>query len=250
VIRGLLLPGGLLLAAELAAWAGDLRSDSLARPSDIALALAAGLLDGSFLHLTAQTLAGALAGLTLGGGIGLLLGTVLGLAPVLARLADVSIETMRPIPSVALVPVALLVFGFGYPMEISVVAFATCWPMLIYTRSAIQAVEPRLLEVTRVLALRRAAAIWKVVLPAALPRVLTALRIALAIALIIAVTVEVTANPQGIGHAMMTAQQTLQPATMFALLVWLGLTGLGLNLLLGTAQRRWLGPAARAGVVR
>ena len=250
MIRGLLLPLSLLLGLEATAAAVDLGSDSVARPSEVAAALAAAFVDGSLLRLTAQTLAGALGGLAIGGGFGLFVGLVLGLLPFAARLAEISVEALRPVPSVALVPVSLLVFGFGYPMEIAVVAFATCWPMLVYARSAIQGIEPRLLEVSRALGLGPFAAVRKIVLPAALPRILVALRIAVAVPLIIAVTVEIAANPQGLGHAMMEAQQTLQPARLFAMLVWLGCTGLLLNVLLAQAQRRWLGVAARVEAPR
>ncbi len=81
------------------------------------------------------------------------LGIALGLSPRAARLSALSIELLRPIPSVALIPLAMLVFGFGLRMESSVVAFAAFWPMLILTRAAVSQVEPRLLEVSLVLGL-------------------------------------------------------------------------------------------------
>ncbi len=148
-------------------------------------------------------------------------------------------EMLRPIPSVALLPLALMIFGFGYRMEIFVVAFATFWPFLILTQSAVRQVEPRLIEVARVLGFSRLDMARKVVLPAAAPRLMTAVRLATGIALVVAVTCEIASNPQGLGHALMLSQETLRPARMFAFLIWVGLVGASLNLSL-LALERWL----------
>jgi ABC-type nitrate/sulfonate/bicarbonate transport system permease component len=86
--------------------------------------------------------------------------------------------------------------------------------------------------------------VTKIVLPAILPRIFVAFRIALGIALVVAVTVEITANPLGLGYAMTIAQQSLQPDLMFALLLWIGLTGWSLNALLLRAESRLFGAAA------
>ncbi len=245
-MKGLLIPAGLLLIAQVAAWTFGVHSDSLAAPADIARALGAALLDGSLLTWSGQTLAAALAGLALGGGLGLVVAVVIGLSRAAAGFLQLPIELLRPVPSVALFPVALLVFGFGFKMEIATVAFACFWPIVIIGGAAIRGVEPRLLEVSRVLGLGTLARVTKIVLPAALPRVVTAFRLAAGVALIVAVTVEIAINPLGLGNAMMQAQQTLRPELMFAVLLWVGLIGWSLNALLLLAQRRLFG---RAGLV-
>jgi ABC-type nitrate/sulfonate/bicarbonate transport system permease component len=160
------------------------------------------------------------------------------------RLMEFSIEAFRPIPAVALIPIALLIFGFGFRMEIAIVAFAAFWPVLILSRSAVAGVEPRLIQVARALGFGMAARVWKIVLPAALPRIFVAFRLAAGIALIVAVTVEIAANPLGLGYGMMLAQQTLRPELMLAFLVWLGIVGWGMNQVLVWSQRRLFGPAA------
>jgi sulfonate transport system permease protein len=106
-------------------------------------AFGAALSDGSLLAATAFTLGSAALGLALGAVLGLALGTLLGLSRRAARLASLSIEVLRPVPSVALIPLAMLVFGFGLRMEVSVVAFACLWPMLVLTQAAVLQVEPR-----------------------------------------------------------------------------------------------------------
>jgi NitT/TauT family transport system permease protein len=135
-------------------------------------------------------------------------------------------------------------------MEISIVAFAAFWPILILTRAAVAGVEPRLIQVARALGFGAAARVWKIVLPAALPRIFVAFRLAAGIALIVAVTVEIAANPLGLGYNMILAQQTLRPELMLALLVWLGIVGWAFNQLLLWSQKRMFGPAAMVRIER
>ncbi|MGY4307001.1 ABC-type nitrate/sulfonate/bicarbonate transport system permease component [Bradyrhizobium sp. USDA 4369] len=243
-IKPLLLPIAALLVFEAWMRLAAVQSDSLAPPSAIALALAGALADGSLLAATRDTLASAFAGLAIGGAIGLVLGVVLGLSHVLSRLMEVTIEAIRPIPSVALLPIALIALGFGYRMEIAIVAFACVWPVLIVTRAAVGSIEPRLIEVARVLRLTQLDRIRKIVLPAALPRIVLAFRLAAGIALIVAVTVEIAINPLGLGAGIMTAQQALRPDLMLAYLVWIGVTGFALNAALTAAQQTLFGRAA------
>jgi ABC-type nitrate/sulfonate/bicarbonate transport system permease component len=242
--RGLVIPVGLVVAAEVAARVTGWESSLLAAPSAIAVAFATAVTDGTLATATLQTLATSLGGLGIGAGLGLAIGILLGLVRTADRLMEFSIEAFRPIPAVAMIPIALLVFGFGFRMEIAIVAFAAFWPVLILSRSAVAGVEPRLIQVARALGFGMAARVWKIVLPAALPRIFVAFRLAAGIALIVAVTVEIAANPLGLGYNMMLAQQTLRPELMLALLVWLGIVGWGMNQALVWSQRRLFGPAA------
>jgi ABC-type nitrate/sulfonate/bicarbonate transport system permease component len=243
-IKGLLLPAGLIAAAEIAGRLIDFHSDSLAIPSAIVMAFFEAVGDGSLLTATRDTLAGAFAGLAIGGSIGLSIGILLGILPVADRLMEVTIESIRPIPSIAVLPIALIALGFGYRLEIAIVAFACTWPLLILTRAAVRGIEPRLIEVSRALGLTPQARIVKIVLPAALPRIFVAFRLAAGVALIVAVTVEIAINPLGLGHGIMTAQQALRPELMLAYVVWLGVVGVVLNGSLLLAQRRLFGRAA------
>jgi len=237
-LRPWLVP--LLLVALLEAHARTLGrgSDALAAPS---AALWAGwqlLRSGELLAATAFTLGSAAAGLALGAGCGAVAGLALGLMPRLSRASFLSIEMFRPLPSVALVPLAMLVFGFGLRMEMSVVAFATFWPMLVLAQAAVRQVEPGLIEVARALGLTPAARLTQIVLPASVPRLFVALRLCVAIALVVAVTVEIAANPHGVGYAMSLAQQSLDPASMLAWLAWIGVVGVAVNGAMLALQRR------------
>ncbi len=224
--------------------ASALGSDSLAPPSAAAKALAGAAMDGSLWQATGFTLGTAALGLLLGAVLGIALGLVLGLSRRAAQLGSMSIEVLRPVPSVALIPLAMLGFGFGVRMELAIVAFATFWPLLVLVQAAVQQIEPRLLEVSRVLGLSARERAFKIVLPAIVPRLFVALRLGVAVALVVAVTVEIAANPNGMGYAMMIAQQSFDPALMLAWLGWIGVVGFAVNagmLLLQRAVARRMG---------
>ena len=242
--KALLLPVTAIVMLEIWARASHLQSDSLAPPSAIAAALVEAFADGSALIATRDTLISAFAGLAIGGAVGIAFGIALGIFHRFDRLMEVTIEAIRPIPSIALLPIALIALGFGYRMEIVIVAFACVWPVLILSRAAIAGIEPRLIEVSRVLRLSPADRISKIILPAALPRIFLAFRLAAGIALIVAVTVEIAINPIGLGAAIMTAQQALRPDLMLAYLVWIGIVGYLLNTSLVIAQHHLFGRAA------
>jgi ABC-type nitrate/sulfonate/bicarbonate transport system permease component len=246
-VKAVLLPVAALVALELWARAIDLQSDSLAPPSAIATALIGAFEDGSILIATRDTLIPAFAGLLIGGAIGFGFGIALGIFHAFDRLMEVTIEAIRPIPSIALLPIALIALGFGYRMEIVIVAFACIWPILILSRAAVAGIEPRLMEVSRALRLSPADRVRKIIIPAALPRIFLAFRLAAGIALIVAVTAEIAINPIGLGAAIMTAQQALRPDLMLAYLLWIGTVGYLLNTGLVVAQRHLFGRAALVG---
>jgi NitT/TauT family transport system permease protein len=163
---------------------------------------------------------------------------------------ELALELLRPIPSVAVIPIALVALGFGYRLEFVIVAYACFWPLLILTRAAVGGVEPRLIEVARVLRLTPLQRMLKIVAPAVLPRFFVAFRLAAGISLIVAVTVEIAVNPQGLGYEVMTAGQALRPALMLAYVVWIGVVGFALNATLVSAQSRLFGQAARIEAAR
>ena len=225
----LVLPLVLLLMLETWARTAGQGSDALAAPSAALRAGAAAALDGSLWAATGFTLASAALGLLLGGSLGLLLGATLGLSAMAARAGFLTVELLRPLPSVALIPLAMLVFGFGLRLQISVVAFATLWPVAVLTQAAVRQLPPRLLEVAQALQLSPRQRLFSIVLPALAPRLFVALRLGVAVALVVAVTVEISANPHGMGYAMMLAQQSLDPALMLAWLGWIGVLGFAIN---------------------
>lgn len=227
--RGWALPLAAVALAEASLRLWPKQSDVFASPSAVARALAAALADGSLLWATWQTLAATMGGLLIGGCLGLVAGCGFGLSHRVAARGGLLVELLRPLPSVALIPVAMMLFGFGYQLELFVVAFAVFFPMLVLSRAAVRGVPPRLLEVSRVLGLSVPAKVCKIIVPATLPRLFVGLRLCVGIALVVAVTTEIASNPQGLGYSLMAAQQALAPDLMLAVLLWVGLLGWSVN---------------------
>jgi ABC-type nitrate/sulfonate/bicarbonate transport system permease component len=247
---GAVVPLALLAMWEAMWHVSALRLESLSRPVDVALSLWRGLLDGSVLAATRETFEAALLGFAIAALTGVAAGVALGLMPRVERIVGPSVDAMRPVPSVALIPLSLMLFGFGVAMEASVVAFACVWPVLLVTIAAVRGIEPRLLEVARVLEMSTLARAVKIVLPAALARIAVGLRLALSIAVIVAVTVEIVLNPRGLGHGMMAAQQALRFDHMYAQLLWIGLVGWAVSAASQKALERMPGVAPAAQGVR
>jgi ABC-type nitrate/sulfonate/bicarbonate transport system permease component len=235
LLLGSIVPALFLCIWEASNRAGLLTLESLSRPSDILLAGYHALLDGSLLIATVQTFESALLGLAIAAIVGILSGTVLGLLPIVERITGPTIEALRPIPAIAFIPLALMMFGFGVTLEASIVAYACVWPILIVTVAAVRAIEPRLLDVAAVLEMPFWRQMLTIVLPAAFARINVGLRVAAAISLIVAVTVEIVLNPRGLGYRLILASQELKIGLMYAQLVWLCVVGYLLNAILRTA---------------
>lgn len=242
---GALIPAAILLGWE-AIWHVDgMRLESLSRPWDVGQALFGGLVGGAFLVATLETFEAALLGFVIAAAIGLIGGIVLGLLPRLESVVGPTIDAMRPVPSVALIPLTLMLFGFGVWMEATVVAFACLWPVLIVTISAVRSIDTELLNVSRVLEMTAWDRMVKIILPAAMGRIAVGLQLALAISLVVAVTVEIVLNPRGLGHGMMAAQQAMRFDQMYAQLLWIGAVGWALSHGAQVLLNKW-SPAYRA----
>ena len=236
LLRGILVPAFAIAAWETASLTGTLQLEFLSRPSAIIMAGIGGLADGSILLATAQTFEAALFGLAIAIVSGVLAGTIIGLSRPIERMVGPTVEALRPIPAVAFIPLTLLLFGFGLPMEGAVVAYACVWPILISTVAAVRGIEPRQLEVAKALEFSFSESLRKIILPAALGRINVGIRVAVGFALVVAVTVEIVVNPRGLGYSLIVAQQSLRVDLMYAQLLWLGILGYGLNAMLRTVR--------------
>ena len=235
--RSLAIPALVIVLLEAGVRGGWVGGESLPPPSEVVMQAFGAAVDGSLWTVTLETLASAFGGLAIGCVVGLALGVPLGLSEPLNRLTSLSIECFRPIPSIALLPVVMMIFGLGYRLEISLVAFATSWPILVFSRSAMAGVHPRLREVGRMLGFSPLRRLVKILLPAAAPFIFVGFRLSVGMALVVAVTVEISANPLGLGNAIMLAEQTMRPSLMFALIVWTGAMGFVLNWIVGIGER-------------
>jgi ABC-type nitrate/sulfonate/bicarbonate transport system permease component len=246
-LKGASAPILILLMWEAGSRAGILAEGTFSRPSEIAVAGVSIIGDGSLALATYQTLQAAFAGLLLALALGIPLGLLLGRSSIAKLTVSPTLEVVRPVPPVALIPLSLLVFGFGVWMEAAVVAFASVWSISIATTAAVRAIEGRLLEVARTLELSPLECLLKIVIPAAFARIAVGIRVAVGIALVVAVTVEIVVNPRGLGYGIIISQQSLRPDVMYAQLLWIGVVGWSINAALTAFDRHFLW---RFGVVR
>jgi NitT/TauT family transport system permease protein len=112
-------------------------------------------------------------------------GVALGYFRFAHSLLEMLIEFLRPMPSVAIIPVAILLLGIGDSMIVAVTVYASMWPILVNTIDGVRRIERTLIDTGRTFGLARRRMLWQVVLPAASPYILTGLRISLSIALIL-----------------------------------------------------------------
>jgi ABC-type nitrate/sulfonate/bicarbonate transport system permease component len=231
-LAGLAAPAACALAWELAIRTGAVHYQYLPAPSAIVRGAGELAMSGELANATLETLEPVMLGWAIAVAAGVSSGLLLGVSPGLRRWSLASVEVLRPMPAIAFVPVALLLFGFSIETELMVIILPSLWPVLINTMGGVAGVHARLTDVGRTLHLSRAAVLCKVTLPAAMPAILVGVRLSLTLALVLAVLAEMVGNPAGLGYAVVTQQQALRPDLMFAYVVVIGLLGLALNALL------------------
>jgi sulfonate transport system permease protein len=227
-------PGLATIVLAFALWelllrAGLAQYQNLPPPSVIASGLFEISANGQLLADTAHTLWSVLVGWGVALVVGVLVGLMLGISPVLRRYSLASIEVLRPMPGIAFAPVALLLFGFSLQMELMVIILPALWPVLINTMGAVMGVHARLFEVGQTFRLSRTDILRKIMLPAALPGVLVGARLSLTLALVLAIVAEMVGNPAGLGYAVVREQQAMRPELVFAYVVAIGALGVILN---------------------
>lgn len=161
--------------------------------------------------------------------IGFPLGAALGLLPVVHTYLMASLDVFRSIPIIALMPVALLIWGASPRGEIILATLSALWPFVISTMGGVGTTHPRLFEVARVFRLTPAATVRKIVIPASVPAVLVGARLAVISAFIIAIVAEMLVSAKGLGWDLVLAQQGLDPARLWALAVTAGIVGYLIN---------------------
>ncbi|GEC03122.1 nitrate ABC transporter permease [Streptomyces spinoverrucosus] len=208
--------------------------------SRIADALGAELAQAAFWTALGDTLTGWALGLAIAVSAGILAGVVISIVPYLREATASTIEFLRPIPSVALIPLAVLLYGTELRSVLLLVVYAAFWQVLIQVLYGVQDVDPVADETARSYGLGTWARVRHVLWPSALPYVMTGVRLAAAVALILAVTAELVIGAPGLGARIAIAQTSQAVPEMYALIVVTGLLGLLINVGARTIERRAL----------
>jgi NitT/TauT family transport system permease protein len=239
-LRGLAGLAVLAVASEALGRAGIVHRDFLP-PASTILARAVSLAgDADFLTNLWSTIKAWAIGLAIAVGGGVPLGLLLGSVPVLNTAVRAVVEFLRPIPSVALIPLVSLILGSGLTTEATLIVYAAAWPVLFNTIYGLQDVDPIAKETLRAFGFGRFSVMWRVSLPAAAPFIATGIRLAAAIALILAVGTEILSGfGEGLGTYISQAQQAIDGTKdVLAGTVWAGALGLLINAVLVQGERR------------
>ena len=228
-VLGLATMAALVGLWELLVRSGTVDFEFLPAPWGIAEALGSLISSGDLFAPLVHTLRSALVGWAIAALVGIALGVWLGLSGTAWRYSMASVEIIRAIPPISLVPVSLLVFGFSLRMELVVIVYAGAWTVLVNTIDGVRNLRAELLDVGRMLRMSKLSAIRKLILPSAMPSIIVGLRLAMSLSLVLAVVAEMIGNPSGLGNALVRAQQALQPEQMFAYVVTIGVLGVVLN---------------------
>ncbi|WP_419758285.1 ABC transporter permease subunit [Acidisoma sp.] len=177
-------------------------------------------------------------------GIGVVLGVVFGLFAGLSRFGentvDSTLQMVRTLPHLALIPLFILWFGIGETPKIALIALGSVFPIYLNLFAGIRAVDRKIIEAASTLDLTRSEIIWNVILPGALPSFLVGLRYAVGIAwLTLVVAEQVNAN-SGIGYLVMNARDFLETDVIFVGLIIYAILGLTTDQMVRAIERRAL----------
>lgn len=173
--------------------------------------------------------------------LGILLGLVLSRITVLYNASLPLITFFRALPSPALIPALLLIFGLGGNFKIAIIAFGSTWPVLLNAYDGFRSVDAIQLDTARTYQLTRTQRWFLVMLPAASPQIVAGARAALQVAVLLMVASEFLASTEGIGYALNLAQVNFDTPGLWSGMLLLGVLGIALNVLFLAAERVLMG---------
>lgn len=234
-------PGVLFLAVLTVIW--ELAAQRANSPSFPSALQVAGMLvthGPDLMSEMATSLWRAAAGLLLGIVTMLPLGILIGRVKVLSDLLEPIFDFLRPLPALAIVPLAMIVAGVGSTAKILVIYYSVCFPIVLSTIDAVKSAHPMLTNVARSLRLSRRETMWEIDLPEALPKIMVGIRIAVAMAILVSVSAEMLLSTDGIGYYIVRSQQQFQIALGLAAIVVIAVTALIVNSMFRWSEERLL----------
>ncbi|MEU9958745.1 ABC transporter permease subunit [Streptomyces sp. NPDC050982] len=240
VLRGLAGLAGLVAVLEVLPHTGLVSADYLPPASETVRTLGTLLAEPAFWTALVDTLTGWGLGLAVAVVAGVAAGVVIGSVPVLHAVTASTIEFLRPIPSVALIPVAVLLYGTDLRSKLLLVVYAAFWQVIVQVLAGMQDVDPVAEDTARSYLLGTWGRVRHVLWPTALPYVMTGVRLAATVALILTITAELVIGAPGLGHEIAVAQVSGAVPRVYALVLVTGLLGVAVNLAARAVERRAL----------
>ncbi|HBZ79726.1 MULTISPECIES: ABC transporter permease [Brevibacillus] len=239
-LKGLILPVVVLIVWQTAGELGMVSATMLPTPLQILTAAGELLASGELLGHLQISIMRAATGFLLGGAIGLLAGLAVGFSNRVEHSLDPSVQMLRTIPHLAVIPLFILWFGFGELSKVLLIAKGAFFPLYVNTFLGIRSVDAKLFDVARVLQFSRWKQITKLIIPAALPNILLGVRLSLGAAWLGLVVAELMGSSEGVGYLIMDARQFSQTSIVFVGIVIFALVGKATDSLVRYLEKKWL----------
>ena len=205
-----LVPLTIILLWQAACAAGLVPERVLPAPSDVALAGWKLMVSGELVRNIAVSFWRALSGFVIGGGIGFAFGLANGLSRLSNKLTDTTLQMVRNIPHLALIPLVILWFGIDESAKLFLVALGVFFPIYLNTLHGVRTVDPQLIEMGRIYGMSDTELFRRVIFPGALPSIFVGLRFALGIMWLTLIVAETIAASSGLGYMAMQAREFMQ----------------------------------------
>ncbi|PNI10434.1 ABC transporter permease [Arthrobacter sp. AFG7.2] len=232
---------GFLATWELIPRLGLIDERFLPPASEVIAALVVDFGLTAFWIAVAETMKAWFLGLLMAVAAAVLLGFIIGSSDFLRKATNSTVEFLRPIPSVALIPLAVLLFGVKIESSLLLIVYASFWQVLIQVLYGVADVDMLANNTAKSYGLGTMARIRYVVFPTALPYLMTGVRLAAAVALVLAITAELVIGSPGLGREIALAQSGGAISGMYALVLATGLIGVLINMLMRRIEKRILG---------
>jgi sulfonate transport system permease protein len=235
-----LVPLLLLAVWQLSAQSGWLSTRVLPAPLDVLKAATRLALSGELLTHVKISAGRALAGFAIGGGTGLVLGLLTGSVRWAETLLDTTLQMIRNIPPLALIPLVILWFGIDETAKLFLVSIGVFFPIYINTFHGIRSVDKGLIEMGRSYGLRGWSLYKEIILPGALPSILVGVRFSLGLMWVLLIVAETISAQAGIGYMTMNAREFLQTDIVLVGILLYAFLGKLADVLAKTLERYWL----------
>ncbi|RDJ12216.1 aliphatic sulfonate ABC transporter permease SsuC [Rhizobium grahamii] len=235
-----LVPVAIIAVWQLASSAGWISSRIMPSPADVAVAFWSTTATGQLPHDILVSAGRAFAGLLVGGSIGFLLGIANGVSKISEQLTDTTLQMLRTIPHLAMIPLVILWFGIGEESKLFLTSLGVLFPIYLNTYHGVRNVDRDLIEMGRVYGMGSWALFRKVIFPGALPSIFVGLRYALGIMWLTLIVSESIAASSGIGHMANNAREFMMTDIVVLALVIYAILGKLADVVARALERRAL----------
>jgi len=235
-----LLPVTIVIVWQAASSAGLISSRIMPSPADVAVAFWSTTISGQLPNDVLVSAGRAFAGLLVGGSIGFLLGIANGVSKVSEQLTDTTLQMLRTIPHLAMIPLVILWFGIGEESKLFLTSLGVLFPVYLNTYHGVRNVDRDLIEMGRVYGMGSWTLFRKVIFPGALPSIFVGLRFALGIMWLTLIVSESIAASSGIGHMANNAREFMMTDVVVLALVIYAVLGKLADVVARTLERRAL----------